>query len=303
MDYNWLLSTSAQSAAAIVAIVAGFVLSRVLALSAERNGLESRLKETERNLSFNTGEAEEFEAARIDWEADSFLTSVRGRMVEAHGDASLEDLIEEEGCALSREELLPYFEREVEIIKRAFTFFKNHPFKSGPPQTVGAYLDEINEKVSRNELAIFSEVFQILKRQRQKTNAGLDKIFGYSSFDYGDLLSNITPASVSIANVNRYNEIVKERDSYRTNARLLQKQVQELQERLKYLGKPKGLWWGVCALVYFSVSGIVLPIVWLPVTSLQFSSANRWIVVTGFVSGLLFVMIYLIWSVWHLSRK
>ena len=47
-DPNWLLSTTAQSTAALVAIVGGFLLSRVLAFAAERNGLalrEAQLRE------------------------------------------------------------------------------------------------------------------------------------------------------------------------------------------------------------------------------------------------------------------
>ena len=41
-DPNWLLSTTAQSSAALVAIVGGFLLSRILALATERNGLALR---------------------------------------------------------------------------------------------------------------------------------------------------------------------------------------------------------------------------------------------------------------------
>jgi hypothetical protein len=54
---NWLLSTTTQSSAALVAIVGGFLLSRVLALAAERNGLalgEAQLSD-EVKLASETG--------------------------------------------------------------------------------------------------------------------------------------------------------------------------------------------------------------------------------------------------------
>ena len=44
---NWLLSTMAQSAAALVAIVGGFLVNRVVTLSSERQGLEQRGRELE----------------------------------------------------------------------------------------------------------------------------------------------------------------------------------------------------------------------------------------------------------------
>ena len=44
---SWLLSTMAQSAAAIVAIVGGLLVSRVVALASEGEGLERRARELE----------------------------------------------------------------------------------------------------------------------------------------------------------------------------------------------------------------------------------------------------------------
>ena len=44
-DPNWLLATMAQSAAALVAIIGGFLVSRVITLSTERRGLDRRVRE------------------------------------------------------------------------------------------------------------------------------------------------------------------------------------------------------------------------------------------------------------------
>ena len=51
-DPNWLLSSAAQSAAAIVAIIGGFIISRLLALSAEISSLENRKHDLETELVF-----------------------------------------------------------------------------------------------------------------------------------------------------------------------------------------------------------------------------------------------------------
>ena len=44
-DPNWLLATMAQSAAAMVAVIGGLLVSRVITLSAERRGLDRRVRE------------------------------------------------------------------------------------------------------------------------------------------------------------------------------------------------------------------------------------------------------------------
>ena len=44
-DVNWLLSALAQTAGALVAIIGGFLVSRLVGMSAQRNGLLTRLDE------------------------------------------------------------------------------------------------------------------------------------------------------------------------------------------------------------------------------------------------------------------
>jgi hypothetical protein len=57
-DPNWLYSTTAQSAAAIVAIIGGFLVSRLVSLSSERSGLQRRRTELERSLARYKAERE-----------------------------------------------------------------------------------------------------------------------------------------------------------------------------------------------------------------------------------------------------
>lgn len=56
-DPNWLLSSTAQSAAALVAIVGGFLAGRLLALSADKSAAERRLRTT--SVALESAESEE----------------------------------------------------------------------------------------------------------------------------------------------------------------------------------------------------------------------------------------------------
>jgi hypothetical protein len=65
-DPNSLLATLAQSSAAIVAIVGGFLVSRLVALSSEREGLRRQLESTRDRLRQVEGLFEEAHAYRFD---------------------------------------------------------------------------------------------------------------------------------------------------------------------------------------------------------------------------------------------
>ena len=94
-DPNWLYSTIAQSSAALVAIVGGFVLSRLLTLSAERNGSEMRLEEIGAELEPKQKELRLLRDRRLRWDvSDHLLTGkVLDALVDAKGEMSLADAI------------------------------------------------------------------------------------------------------------------------------------------------------------------------------------------------------------------
>jgi hypothetical protein len=95
-DLNWLLSTFAHQRPVIVAIVGGFLVSRLVTLSAERNALVSRraeievlvkMKQEERKALVNENEAE----------ADELVSEILDDLVEARGEMSLEMLLQQHG--------------------------------------------------------------------------------------------------------------------------------------------------------------------------------------------------------------
>jgi hypothetical protein len=64
-DPNWLLSSTAQSAAALVAIVGGFLAGRLLALNADRDAAHRRLSDIETELTSALKEEERVSTALV----------------------------------------------------------------------------------------------------------------------------------------------------------------------------------------------------------------------------------------------
>jgi hypothetical protein len=87
IDPNWLLSTVVQSAAAFVAIVAGFIISRLIALSADRSGLQKRIRDMEMQRSILDTELHSRQKRLIRWNALTFLDSskVMKKIIESEG--------------------------------------------------------------------------------------------------------------------------------------------------------------------------------------------------------------------------
>ena len=82
-DPNWLLATMAQSAAAMVAVIGGFLVSRIITLSVERQSLDRRSRELEEKTAEVEAALcrarERRQAMSWDWFVDLAATPVRRR--------------------------------------------------------------------------------------------------------------------------------------------------------------------------------------------------------------------------------
>src|SRR5205085_1660535 len=109
-DPNWLLSSTAQSAAALVAIVGGFLVSRVITLSTERQGLERRLRAAEVERVHARRRLDEASGELLDEDIDSFLGAITDELIERRGELTLEDAVAQHGVGRTAVELQTAFE-------------------------------------------------------------------------------------------------------------------------------------------------------------------------------------------------
>jgi hypothetical protein len=114
-DPNWLLSTAAQAAAAIVAIVGGFLVSRVLGLSAERTRLEAALREVRASLAFKTHEAHRVDIRIVESDANDFIDDITEYLVESRGLGTLgEAMRKADRRGLTEDQLSPFYAKAVQ---------------------------------------------------------------------------------------------------------------------------------------------------------------------------------------------
>ena len=273
-DPNWLLATMAQSAAALVAIVGGFLVSRVVTLASEREGLEQRARDLERQRQ---DQAELLKGARqrrqatcweqfVDLAADG--CAKRYKKPESVSPGWLVDQYRVHGA--SREEMLDLASRLIEETRRAFEHFERGgemPDRSVTDREVYKVYQAVNgarSPISRSRH--FDSVEERLwKRER------LDK-----------LAENERELRADLAAVQREGELVR--------------------TELARVAKPPELWRAASAFAYLMAVGVVAPVVglaWRPVPS---SLLWRILLVFGFVSGVGVLGWYLIWAVRQLSE-
>lgn len=91
-DPNWLYSTTAQSTAALVAIIGGFLVSRVISTATSREVLERHLREVQADIARVTPRFEQVEAELLEDDLEDFLSESQDWIIGAAVHGSLDDL-------------------------------------------------------------------------------------------------------------------------------------------------------------------------------------------------------------------
>jgi len=298
-DPNWLLSTVVQSAAAFVAIIGGFILSRLLALSAERGGLEARIRDIELQLAIKRQNFSFLQKRLLEWDALDFLedSDVLDKIIESEGQISLVDAMNRTtGCKRSEEELQPYWDEVIAATKNAFHLGREH--FSEPPdesQDPDMFIRNLGINLSSLHLKIYYRVYGHLLAEHERRRNPFGSIMNSVSVRMPDILS--------ADEINRYRILERDIETLEREINALETQSSDLKIQLKHLGYPKGVTLGIIVLAYFSLTGIVVPVFLLPFPPEQFTPIHKWSIFLLFVSGLVLFFVYLFGLIRQLAEK
>lgn len=294
-DPNWLLSTVVQSAAAFIAIVAGFIISRLLALSAEKSGLLSRIRDMELQLKLKVQNLSSLQEKLLRWNALDFLDDpkVMMKIIESEGQISLDDIMNQvTGSNLSKEGLQPYWNKTIEVTKEAFLLIREH-FSEAPDKVedLDIFFKKLNPTLSPYDMDIYYSVYGHLWYKKDKIQNPFRSVVDTFSIA---ALPAVTDVS-SAAKIQSYAVLRRDIEMLTGDQITLQTQLDDLRFQLKHLGKPKGVALGLYLLAYFCIAGVVIPVFLLPFPAEQFTPFYKWVIFLLFLSGLLFFFIYLFW--------
>jgi F0F1-type ATP synthase membrane subunit b/b' len=280
-DPNWFYSALAQSAAAIVGLIGAFVTSRVMMMAGERSRREKRIdeinaeiKELERQIDEINAEIKELERQNVP--LLEYINEVNRKIEE-------EDRKEDEGRV---NDFLRAKKPELDL--------ENLP-------TADEMLKELREG---NRINIFDEKFNSMFKEKynvlkeeisvEKEEAAQPKRIS----SLGGLLAGIqSPAPDPL--FKKYRGIKEENDKKISDKNAI---IQELQGQLKQMILPKHFKWFIISIIYFTVGGVILPLLLLPITPEQHLVWKPRVVFL-FVTGLIAVFLYIFIEIKYITKK
>ena len=294
MDLNGLISTIVSSTAALVAIIGGFLVSRVITLASEKNGILKKIKEIDKELDIKISFYDSAREVVQNEDIDDFVNEYAEDIL--FHQKSVEEIMEEDH----------YIELEKSIIDSTVT------------RVLEIYEFIINEIESTDEGYLLPDDFYEFTRDND-IEIHEDKRWHVLIYDL--ILSQIPqqPSSFpfhniinSVSDIGNFKPILstQEYKAKVSKVKLLEDDIKVLKalrsaevDMLEGYGKISGLWGGLAVLIYACIAGMIIPSFLLPYPLNYFDdSATRIALLILFVSELIAIFSYLGFSMFKLTK-
>jgi len=294
-----LLATLAQSSAAIVAIVGGFLVSRLVQLSSERDGLRRRLEDIRGELSH----VEELYLAahsfRLENSKSDLFDSVIEELVMEKEDLDLTKLLlSNMPRGSTEEEMRPYLDSLIARVQEA----KGHVrevLRSDDSSRLD--IEELQQRgliVPPSEEGIY---FEIVRWLRDSLPAPRTNILGFGAMPDFNLSAISNPAYFS-TDARRLDDSIREEQQLDSRRTILAAEAARLEREMKSLGRPAGVTSGIVILSFYSLFGIVAPVASIAVLPATLERWQSCLLIVMFVGGLAAVLVYIVWYARTLGR-
>lgn len=300
-DPNALLSTLSQSSAAMVAIIGGFLVSKLIAISTEKEALKRQLKSARQRLKHVKPAYESAYSYRLDNSRETFAGWIIDDLVKAGLDPVNYEEISSKNIprGSSLQEMLPY---AIALHKRVIKAHRGIlPLLEGTYSDSTLYLDDLKSrglKVTEADEWIYQEVFHALKSELPEEPA--QTIMGMALTKRSNLLAGFPMATLKPAwshevDARRLDDSIREEQELKEQLSTIEGEINRLNHDLAKLGKPVGVIPAVWILSLLSLLGIVLPVIVMSLDLPQLTPTLKGILISSFIGGLIAVLGYIVW--------
>lgn len=284
-DFTSILTTIAACSASIVAILGGFIASKLIAINAERNEVDARISELDEEIGFFT---EERDMLQEQLDEDDALDFIGDNIEYIINRSSLDDAYkEEERPRLEKEVLQPYWNRAEKIYSQYRVIVKK-TIDNYEKNDDGVPVEAAKVFTQDFEYAVCKKICEHIEEQESPLAAlrrGLDATPITGKW-YADTQEKVISADNKISYL------------------MMQRKQQET--RFKALKKPKGMKLGLALFAMFSAVNIVYPLSLSPYVTEDYQcySQIKIFAVSAFAVGLALIMIYLVYLLhWGNKKK
>ncbi len=280
-DPNWLFSSAAQSAAALVAIVGGFLVSRVIGILAERNAASTRLYGLFGRLEQAEHRHEEVVGELRNHDFQDWFIELEDEVIEAKGSIAAGNLISShppEGW--TQDDFRSSLEQRLTDYRVAFETLE-------PSVTRGETFHELCQRLGLEPhiraSRLWEYVFSAIQRGLPRDPTEFDSLLGLQLTSAQTAATN---AALEGQRAARRNDLANQRTEATYQLRDLNSQIDQTTAYLGSFVVPPDVWRGFWVLVYFSAVGIVWPLSVMAFEPQSVSPGLRGVTVVLFVSGL-----------------
>lgn len=305
-DPNALLSTLSQSSAAMVAIIGGFLVSKLVAISSEREALKRQLKTARQRLKHIQPAYDDAYRYRLGNSKDTFSGWIQDELVGAGlNEVDYEALAAENiPRGSSVEEMLPFAITLHERVKKAYETIS--PLLKDAYSDSSLDLDDLKKrglKVVEEDESIYEDVFYKLKSQlpEQPTTNFMGILTKVPNFNMG-AIGAIKPAWSHDIDARRLDESIREEQELKEQLVATESEISRLTYDLAKLGKPDGVIPAVFILSSLSLLGIVFPVIVMAFSPTKLSAGLTTALIGSFVVGLVSVLGYIVWYLKKISH-
>jgi hypothetical protein len=269
-DPNWLLNTTATSSAALVAIVGGLLVSRVVALRSDREGLRRRSQELDAQVKALSEQLHEVGEELLRRDAVDFIHEAAEELIGSEGDVDLDVLMRHHDPRdRSADELRPFVEEAGKAVAAAFGRKDPAAMLETPTDRYALLANRIAEELG--------------EEPPDRTVSANGKAF-------------------TLKQEEAYRQLLRDQQALGSEKRTRELEKGQVDAALAGLADPSGVWPGLAVLLYFSVAGCLVPLAVMAAGPEKLGTALSVTIVVLFASGLAALAGYLTIEVRRLQQ-
>jgi|GEM_PF-6367560 len=290
MSTDTLITTIISTSSSIVSITGGFMVSRLIALSAEKNGFMAKMDELNAQIKQINLRLMEIEQYALNSDLERFFYSSYSSVIEKG--APLEELANDKNKNISNR-TTEQLRETYNLIHKISADIRNHfcfqPDDQDFPSDFGDFIDKTRLKYDSSLRNYYENVYMCIEKQATEEMDAIERMAKYAPYRNRNFNLETVDNERLKAELREKEKLIDERDRK-------QSLIDLNFESMNRLGKPDGIISGLWFIVVSILLGILYPICWILVDPKYINNGIR----ASLFICFFIVVIYFILYLYHL---
>ena len=279
-DPNWLPSTVAQSTAALVAIIGGFLVSRLVSLSSERVGLRHQREDLSGRRRLLELEVERLDEARLTTSRRWFREQHLAEFIDVEGVVDSEEAVANWSPVGGQDhEMIACADELAETVRRAFAAIRSS-YDRAPDTDLRSLRQRFPDVEARDEWIYQGVANAVTIERGGESDPDVDL-----SPEFGGLMAG-----------DRQRDTVDRLHSARAELAAAVAQIEFVQTQESRIARPPGIVAGIVILGLFAVAGVGFPMTIMSIEPVPDTVAINIALIAAFALGFSLLVGYLVWT-------